>query len=66
MWLPGCARWSRGYLRHLLGVGEPGVARLLTIHNLNWTFTLVGRMAQAIRAGRFARALRNEVLAVWG
>ena len=27
---PVCARWSRAYLRHLLRVGEPTAARLLT------------------------------------
>ena len=31
-----CARFSRGYLRHLLVVGEPTGGRLLTIHNLSW------------------------------
>ena len=29
-----CTRWSRGYLRHLLVVGEPTAWRLLSIHNL--------------------------------
>jgi len=62
---PVCARWSRGYLRHLLQVGEPSAGRLLTIHNLSWTLGLMGRMGEAIRAGTFA-ALRAEVLAVWG
>jgi len=60
-----CARWSRGYLRHLLQVGEQGVARLVTIHNVSWTSRLVARTADAIRAGRF-EAWRAEVVAVWG
>jgi queuine tRNA-ribosyltransferase len=60
-----CARWSRGYLRHLLTVGEPTAPRLLTVHNLAWTFALVDRMRVAVRAGTFA-ALRSEILAVWG
>ncbi|MGE0795363.1 MAG: tRNA guanosine(34) transglycosylase Tgt [Acidimicrobiia bacterium] len=60
-----CARWSRGYLRHLLAVGEPTAPRLLTVHNLAWTLTLVGRMRHAIRTGTF-QALRAEVVAIWG
>ncbi|MBW8827040.1 MAG: tRNA guanosine(34) transglycosylase Tgt [Acidobacteria bacterium] len=59
-----CARWSRGYLRHLLQVGEPLAARLLTVHNVTWTLGLVARMRDAVTNGTFA-ALRNEILAVW-
>jgi queuine tRNA-ribosyltransferase len=59
-----CARWSRGYLRHLLSVGEPAAGRALTVHNLAWTFGLVRRMREAVRSGTFA-ALRAEVRAVW-
>jgi queuine tRNA-ribosyltransferase len=62
---PTCARWSKGYLRHLLLAGEPTGPRLLTIHNLAWTLDLVRRMRTAIRAGTFD-VLRREVLAVWG
>jgi queuine tRNA-ribosyltransferase len=60
-----CARWSRGYLRHLLQVREPSAARLLTVHNVAWTLALVRRMRDAIEAGTF-EALRREVLTVWG
>ncbi|HEY2332006.1 MAG TPA: tRNA guanosine(34) transglycosylase Tgt [Acidimicrobiales bacterium] len=59
-----CARWSRGYLRHLLSVDEPTAPRLLTVHNLSWTLRLVERMRDAIRSGTFA-ALRAEVREVW-
>lgn len=60
-----CRRHSRGYLRHLLQVKEPTVARLLTWHNLAWTLALMDRMRTAIAAGTFD-ALRREILAVWG
>ncbi|MGQ0617176.1 MAG: tRNA guanosine(34) transglycosylase Tgt [Acidimicrobiia bacterium] len=60
-----CDRYSRGFLRHLVMVHEPTAARLLTLHNLAWTFELVHRMRRSIRAGTFP-ALRAEVLAVWG
>jgi len=62
---PVCARWSRGYLRHLLQVGEPTAWRLLTIHNVHWLLTLVARARVAIVEGRFD-AVRAEVVAVWG
>jgi len=57
-----CARWSRGFLRHLLLVAEPTGPRLLTIHNLTWVLDLVRRARAAIAAGRLA-ALRNEIAA---
>jgi queuine tRNA-ribosyltransferase len=60
-----CARHSRGYVRHLLQVGEPTASRLLSVHNVAWTIDLMGRMRSAIFAGTFD-ALRREVLAVWG
>jgi queuine tRNA-ribosyltransferase len=61
---PVCARWSRGYLRHLLSVNEPTAPRLLTIHNVHWTFDLVGRIRNAIRAQSLG-TLRAEVAALW-
>jgi len=61
---PTCSRFSRGYLRHLLQVGEPTASRLCTIHNLAWTFALMDRVRAAIVAGTFAE-VRREVLAVW-
>jgi queuine tRNA-ribosyltransferase len=59
-----CARWSRAYLRHLLVVDEPTGARLLTLHNLAWVFSLMARIRAAVGEGRLA-ALRAEVAAAW-
>jgi queuine tRNA-ribosyltransferase len=59
-----CARWSRAYLRHLLMVGEPTALRLLSLHNLAWTFALLARAREAIADGRLA-ALRAEVAATY-
>jgi queuine tRNA-ribosyltransferase len=59
-----CARWSRAYLRHLLRLGEPTAARLVTLHNLHWTLDLVRRIRASIGTGTLA-ALRAEVAAVW-
>jgi queuine tRNA-ribosyltransferase len=60
-----CARWSRGYLRHLLSVHEPTAPRLLTYHNVHWTLGLVQALRDAIHAGTLD-ALAMEVRAAWG
>ncbi len=57
-----CARYSRGYLRHLRLTGELAGHRLLSIHNLTYTLDLMRRARQAIEAGGFA-AFRREVAA---
>jgi queuine tRNA-ribosyltransferase len=59
-----CARHSRGYIRHLLQVGEPTASRLLSIHNVAWTFNFMHRMRAAIADGSFD-TLRRDVLDVW-
>ncbi len=60
-----CSRWSRGYLRHLLLVGEPTAWRLLSIHNLAHLLGLMERARSAIAGGTFAD-LRREVATTWG
>ncbi len=61
---PTCARWSRAYLRHLLMVAEPTVARLCTLHNVHWLLRLMEGAREAILAGRFD-AYRKAVVDVW-
>jgi queuine tRNA-ribosyltransferase len=58
------ARWSRGYLRHLLKVGEPSAGRILTLHNLAFLFGLIDRTRTAIEDGRLS-AWRAEVAETW-
>lgn len=65
----GCSCWvctshSRGYLRHLTQVGEPTAARLVSIHNVAWTLSLMARMRSAIADGTF-QALRRSILDIW-
>jgi len=48
---PTCARWSRGYLRHLLAVGEPTAWRLCSIHNLTYVLGLMDEARAAIASG---------------
>jgi queuine tRNA-ribosyltransferase len=61
---PTCARWSRGYLRHLLRVGEPTAARLVTIHNLTYLVGLLAEARAAVASGTLD-ALRRRTAAVW-
>lgn len=60
-----CRRHSRGYIRHLLQVGEPTAARLISLHNVAWTLDLMARVRSAIRSGTFD-SLRRRILDVWG
>jgi queuine tRNA-ribosyltransferase len=62
---PTCARWSRGYLRHLLGVGEPTASRLLSIHNLTYVERLMDEARAAI-AGGTLDDLRERTASIWG
>ncbi len=59
-----CARYSRGYLRHLMQVGETTGPRLCTVHNLAWILRLAERAREAIIAGELDQ-LRGQIGAVW-
>jgi queuine tRNA-ribosyltransferase len=61
---PVCERFSRGYIRHLLMIGEPTGGRLLTVHNLSWLLGFVDRIHEAIRSGTLSD-LRKDVAAIW-
>ena len=60
-----CRRHSLGYLRHLFQVGEPTASRLVSLHNIAWTLSLMAAARSAIIGGTFAR-LHASVLEVWG
>ena len=60
---PG-ARFSRGYLRHLMSVNEPTASRILTLHNIAFLNDLVAGARAAVEAGRFS-AFREQVNEVW-
>ena len=59
-----CGRHTRGYLRHLFQVGEPTASRLVSLHNVSWTISLMAEMRQRIITGTF-ESLRSEILAAW-
>ena len=61
---PG-ARFSRGYLRHLMTVNEPTASRILTLHNIAFLSDLVADARAAIEAGRFA-SFRDQINDIWG
>ncbi|NIA24752.1 MAG: tRNA guanosine(34) transglycosylase Tgt [Gammaproteobacteria bacterium] len=46
-----CGSYSRGYLRHLFLTGEPTGLRLLTLHNLVYTASLMGQIRESIESG---------------
>ncbi len=58
------ARWSKGYLRHLLQVKEPTARRILTMHNLWWLMRFVDDMRSAIAEERF-EAFAADVHDLW-
>ncbi|NOY56275.1 MAG: tRNA guanosine(34) transglycosylase Tgt [Actinobacteria bacterium] len=57
-----CMAHSRGYLRHLFLTGEPTGLRLLTVHNLAYTASLMGRIRESIESGEL-RSFRRATLA---
>jgi queuine tRNA-ribosyltransferase len=59
-----CASHSRGYLRHLAQTSEPTGSRLVSVHNLAWTISLMKDMRQAIQQGTFSD-LKRGILDVW-
>jgi queuine tRNA-ribosyltransferase len=61
---PISARYSRGYVRHLLTTDEPTARRLLTLHNVGWLLRFVDRMRASIEQGTF-EAFRADVRATW-
>jgi queuine tRNA-ribosyltransferase len=56
-----CRRYSRGYLRHLNRTSELSGQRLLTLHNLTYTYTLMRDIRESIASSSFD-AFRSEVL----
>ena len=62
---PACRRFSRGYVRHLLNVGEILGIRLTALHNMQAYFDFIARMRESIRAGSF-EAFRAETDRVYG
>ena len=50
-----CQHYSKAYLRHLFHAGEILGPRLLTIHNLYFTLSLMEKIRQSIRDGCFEK-----------
>jgi len=51
---PACREFSRAYLRHLIKAEEILGLRLVTLHNLHFYITLMGKIRNAILDGSFA------------
>ncbi len=54
-----CARYSRGYLRHLYQAGEMLAATMISHHNLAFYLDTMRRVRQSIQLGRFDRFRRD-------
>jgi len=48
-----CGKHSKAYLRHLIRMKELSAYRLLSIHNLHYTLSLIAAARAAIEAGHF-------------
>lgn len=57
---PTCARFSRGYIRHLWMTNEILVHRLTTMHNLWFFQRLMARIRKAIAEDRMAELVRDH------
>ena len=58
-----CARFSRGYLRHLCNTGEMLAGHLLSVHNLRFFQRLMEEVRAAIPGGDLASLRRSHGLA---
>ncbi|GMR03005.1 MAG: tRNA guanosine(34) transglycosylase Tgt [Acidimicrobiia bacterium] len=56
-----CRRYTRAYIRHLHRTNEPTADRLLTLHNLAYTYRLMADVRHHIAAGSFD-AFREDVI----
>jgi queuine tRNA-ribosyltransferase len=56
---PTCARFSRGYLRHLCTTGEMLAGVLLSLHNVRVFVRLMEDLRAALERGEFTAALRR-------
>jgi queuine tRNA-ribosyltransferase len=56
-----CAHYSRAYIRHLHATKELLVHRLLTLHNLTYTYRLLADARDAIRSGDYSRWSREVI-----
>jgi queuine tRNA-ribosyltransferase len=58
---PACARFSRGYIRHLVMQRELLGMRLLSLHNVRFLVSLCGAARSAIEAGTFPAFLERSL-----
>ncbi len=58
---PACQNYSRGYLRHLFAAGEILGPMLVTQHNLQFIYTMMEEVRNAITDGKFT-AYKNSFL----
>ena len=54
-----CRNYTKAYIRHLITVGEMFGARLLSLHNIQWTLQLMNNIRTAIKENRFLEYKKN-------
>jgi len=59
-----CRNYSKGYIRHLLKIGEPAGKRYATIHNLHFMKELMRLIRESIQAGSFA-LFKKKIIKVY-
>ena len=62
---PAATDYSRGYLHHLVKVGEPLAATLLTWNNIAFYQRLMRDLREAIERGEF-EVVARRLAAIWG
>lgn len=58
---PVCARYSRGYIRHLFAAGEILGLRLASLHSVRYYLRLMEQIRSAIEAGTYAAFKRTTL-----
>jgi len=58
---PACTNFSRAYLRHLVKAEEILGLRLISLHNLHFYISLMGKIRSAILDGSFAEFRKEFV-----
>ncbi len=61
-----CREYSRGYMHHLIKCNEMLGGMLATEHNLQYLYTFVERIKEAIREDRFEEFKKNYLLRYYG
>lgn len=60
-----CKTYTKAYIHMLFRLGHPSACHMLTVHNVNFQFTLMGNIRQAILEDRFPQFIRDYLRVVY-